>query len=63
MALQGGTSKVGKWVSEVRDMRADFATLFGSSTNLINGVALMSDGYNAGVNATAWFTNLGFSIN
>lgn len=61
MALQGGSSRVGEWVSEVRDIRADFATLFGSSPDLINGVALMSDGDNANVNATAWFTHLGFS--
>ncbi len=61
MALQGGSSRVGEWVSEVRDIRADFATLFGNSPDLINGVALMSDGDNADVNATAWFTHLGFS--
>lgn len=61
MALQGGTSKVGEWVSEVRDVRADFATLFGDSVTTIDGVALMSDGDNSGSNATAWFTQLAFS--
>lgn len=61
MALQGGTSKVGKWVAEVRDVRADFANLFGDTVSTINGVALMSDGDNSGSDATAWFSQLGFS--
>ncbi|SDN77744.1 DUF3047 domain-containing protein [Vreelandella arcis] len=63
MALQGGTSKVGEWVAEVRDVRADFATLFGDTVTTIDGVALMSDGDNSGSHATAWFSKLGFSDN
>lgn len=61
MGLQSGEDRVGDWVAEVRDVRADFAALFGSNPSYIDGVALMSDGDNAGVNATAWFTHLGFS--
>lgn len=61
MALQSGEERVGDWVAEVRDVRADFTALFGSAPRHINGLALMSDGDNAGVNATAWFTHLGFS--
>ncbi|MCL7930625.1 DUF3047 domain-containing protein [Halomonas llamarensis] len=61
MALQGGSSSVGEWVAEVRDVRADFTTLFDESVTTIDGVALMSDGDNSGNNATAWFSQLGFS--
>lgn len=61
MALQGGASKVGEWVAEVRDVRDDFATLFGDTVTTIDGVALMSDGDNSGNDATAWFSQLGFS--
>lgn len=61
MALQGGASKVGEWVAEVRDVRADFATLFDDAVTTIDGVALMSDGDNSGSDATAWFSQLGFS--
>ncbi|MBR2514598.1 MAG: DUF3047 domain-containing protein [Halomonas sp.] len=61
IALQSGENRVGDWVAEVRDVRADFAALFGSNPSKIDGIALMSDGDNAGVNATAWFTHLGFS--
>ncbi|EWH02080.1 DUF3047 domain-containing protein [Halomonas sp. BC04] len=61
LALQSGESRVGEWVAEVRDVRQDFAMLFGDQVESIDGVALMSDGDNAGVDATAWFTHLGFS--
>ncbi|WP_372612821.1 DUF3047 domain-containing protein [Halomonas sp.] len=61
LALQSGESRVGEWVAEVRDVREDFDALFGERANRIDGVALMSDGDNAGVDATAWFTHLGFS--
>ena len=61
MALQSGPSKVGEWVAEVRNVRDDFATLFGDTVTTIDGVALMSDGDNSGNDATAWFSKLGFS--
>lgn len=61
LALQSGDSKVGEWVAEVRDVREDYQRFFGSRPESIDGVALMSDGDNADVDATAWFTHLGFS--
>lgn len=61
MALQSGQGAVGEWVAEVRDVRADYQALFGSSPSQIDGIALMSDGDNAGGDATAWFSQLGFS--
>ncbi|MBB3329459.1 hypothetical protein BDK63_000299 [Halomonas campaniensis] len=61
LALQSGESRVGEWVAEVRHVGEDFASLFGDQADRLDGVALMSDGDNAGVDATAWFSNLGFS--
>ncbi|GGX86202.1 hypothetical protein GCM10007160_11830 [Litchfieldella qijiaojingensis] len=61
LALQGGEENIGRWMAEVRNVRDDFQILFDSRPNRIDGVALMSDGDNAGVDATAWFTQLGFS--
>lgn len=61
LALQGGEENVGRWMAEVRNVRDDFQALFDSRPNSIDGLALMSDGDNAGVDATAWFTHLGFS--
>lgn len=61
LALQSGSARVGDWVAEVRDVRDDYQQLFGSRPDTIDGLALMSDGDNAGGNATAWFTKFGFS--
>ncbi|MGM0984355.1 MAG: DUF3047 domain-containing protein [Pseudomonadota bacterium] len=61
LALQSGETRVGEWVAEVRDVRDDYRRLFGSRPESIDGLALMSDGDNAGVDATAWFTHLAFS--
>ena len=61
LALQGGEARVGEWVAEVRDLREDFETLFGDRVDSIDGLALMVDGDNAGVDGTAWFTHLGLS--
>ncbi|WFM72127.1 DUF3047 domain-containing protein [Halomonas sp. CKK8] len=61
LALQSGEARVGEWVAEVRDIREDYQRLFGSRPDHIDGLALMSDGDNAGVDATAWFTHLAFS--
>lgn len=61
LALQSGASRAGEWVAEVRDVATDFQRLFASQPDSIDGLALMSDGDNAGVDATAWFTHLTFS--
>ncbi|MCW4152137.1 DUF3047 domain-containing protein [Halomonas sp. 18H] len=56
LALQGASSPLNEWRSEVRDIRADFTSLFGEDVEEINGLALMSDGDNAGGDAVAHFT-------
>ncbi len=61
LALQSGSARAGQWVAEVRNVRDDYQRLFGSRPASIDGLALMTDGDNAGGNATAWFTRLGLS--
>ena len=61
LALQGKRSPLGEWRAEVRNVSADYKTLFGDAASTIDGVALMSDGDNAGGNATAWYYGVGFS--
>ena len=61
LALQGEQSPVGEWRAEVRDVSADYQALFGEDVSEIDGVALMSDGDNAGGNGTAWYYGVGFS--
>lgn len=61
LALEGKGAPVGQWVAEVRDVREDFSRLFGERPARLNGVALMTDGDNAGGDATAWYARLAFS--
>ncbi|WP_284892726.1 DUF3047 domain-containing protein [Cobetia amphilecti] len=61
LAVESGDEKVGQWVAEVRDLRADYASLFGSKPSEIAGLALMADGDNAGGDATALFRGLSLS--
>nr|WP_300306840.1 DUF3047 domain-containing protein [Halomonas sp.] len=58
LALQSGNEQVGQWVGEVRNIAADYQRLFGAKPTQIDGLALMSDGDNASVNATAWFSKM-----
>lgn len=61
LAVESGADKVGQWVPEVRDLRADYAALFDSTPSKISGLALMADGDNAGGSATAYFRGLSLS--
>jgi hypothetical protein len=61
LALQSGNERAGQWVGEVRDIAADYQRLFGSRPTRIDGIALMSDGDNANVDATAWFSKMELS--
>lgn len=61
MALRSGTKDAGRWVSEKRDIRADFRQLFGEDIDHIDAVALMTDTDNSGQNATAWYGDIYFT--
>lgn len=61
MALRSGTKDAGRWVSEKRDIRADFRQLFGEDIEAIDAVALMTDTDNSGQSATAWYGDIYFT--
>lgn len=61
MALRSGTRDAGRWVSEKRDIRADFRQLFGEDIDQIDAVALMTDTDNSGQSATAWYGDIYFT--
>ncbi|WP_245184618.1 DUF3047 domain-containing protein [Halomonas salinarum] len=61
LALQGKEAPVGEWMAEVRDVQEDFHRLFGERPERLSGVALMTDGDNAGGDATASYARLHFS--
>ena len=61
MALRSGAKDAGRWVSEKRDIRADFKRLFGEDIGTIDAVALMTDTDNSGQSATAWYGDIYFT--
>ncbi|QQS53628.1 MAG: DUF3047 domain-containing protein [Candidatus Competibacteraceae bacterium] len=61
MALRSGMRDAGRWVSEKRDIRADFQQLFGEEIDAIDAVALMTDTDNSGQSATAWYGDIVFT--
>jgi len=61
MALRSGTTDAGRWVSEKRDIRADFRRLFGEDIAAIDAVALMTDTDNSGQRAVAWYGDIYFA--
>ena len=61
MALRSGGRDAGRWVSEKRDIRADFRQLFGEEIDAVDAVALMTDTDNSGQSAAAWYGDLYFT--
>ncbi|HET6718308.1 MAG TPA: DUF3047 domain-containing protein, partial [Rhodocyclaceae bacterium] len=58
--LRSGDSEAGRWVSERRDVRADFARAFKHRPRSLYAMALASDTDNTGGSATAGFAELRF---
>lgn len=61
MALQSGKAQVGQWVTEKRNVQADFQRLFGAAIDHIDAVAIMTDTDDSSQAATAWYGDLYFS--
>jgi Protein of unknown function (DUF3047) len=62
VVLESGNARAGEWVSESRDVEADFRAAFGSTwkeaTPAINGVAVSSDTDQTLETVNAWFGDL-----
>lgn len=55
IAVESGPALAGKWLTEERDVLADYRRLFGSDPHKIGGIAIMTDTDNTGEEATAWY--------
>ncbi|MND08548.1 hypothetical protein D3C83_312450 [compost metagenome] len=55
MVVRSGAAEVGRWVSETRDVAADFREAFGQAAPSITGVALSADTDQTRERVTAWF--------
>ena len=60
VAVESGSSRAGSWVSERRDVRADYRRLFGEEPGSVDAVAIMTDTDNTRATATAWYGDLWF---
>jgi hypothetical protein len=55
VALQSGNSGAGAWVTERRDLAKDFQRLHGSSHEMIQGLAIMTDCDDVGREIEGWY--------
>ncbi len=55
IVMQSGAANAGKWISETRDVAADFRQAFGGEPAAITGVAVASDTDQTREAVTAWF--------
>ena len=60
IAVQSGDERAGRWVTERRNVRADFRALFGKEFRYIDAVAIMSDTDNSGGAALAYYGDITF---
>ena len=63
IAAESGPSKAGQWVTEERDILADFRRVFGEDPPEAGAIAIMTDTDNTGAEATAWYGDITISTN
>lgn len=61
LAVNSGDAKAGEWVSQVRDVRADWRAAFGEEIGSLDGVAIMTDADDTGGSVTAWYADIRFT--
>lgn len=61
IAVESGPARIGQWVNERRDVRADYQRLFGEEPGHADAVAIMTDTDNTGATATAWYGDIWFT--
>lgn len=60
VVVASGEGRAGEWVTERRNVRADYERLFGEPAPNPEAVAIMTDGDNAGGSVTAWYADIRF---
>ena len=55
VAVRSGRSRLGEWITERRDVLADFRRYHGIEPDTIDALAIMTDCDNAGQQSTAWY--------
>jgi len=58
--VEGGDEKLQQWVTERRNVYADYKKAFGEEPTMISGVAIMTDTDNTRESAVAWYGDIVF---
>ena len=61
IVVESGAARRGEWVSEERDVAADFRAAFGEEPPPISGVAIAADTDQTGETVRAWFGDIRFA--
>ena len=61
IAVQGGGQSLGRWVSEERDVRKDFARYLGQEIDTVQAVGIMTDADNLKTLAETYYGNISFN--
>ena len=60
IVLESGAEKTGQWVTEERDVAADFRAAYGHEPPAVTGIAIGNDTDQTGETALAWFGDFSF---
>lgn len=60
IVLQSGPGHVGEWMTESRDVYADFREAFGFDAPAVTSIAIGNDSDNTNERVTAWFGDISF---
>jgi hypothetical protein len=60
IVVRTGAAQAGHWITETRDLAADFRAAFGEDPPDVVAVALATDTDNTGESATAWYGDIEF---
>jgi hypothetical protein len=61
IVLESGPEKTGQWVTETRDVAADFRSAYGHEPPAVTGIAIGNDTDQTGETALAWFGDFSFT--
>lgn len=61
IVAQSGSDKTGRWITEQRDILADYRRLFGEEPRKLGAIAIMTDTDNSGGEAVAWYGDITIS--
>ena len=61
IAVESGSNRTGQWITEQRDILADYRQVFGEEPPNAGAIAIMTDADNTGRTATAWYGDITIS--